>query len=576
MRDLQYQTTQKNLGIFFVPMAETCLFKLFQGRKLREVDHDVLATHAYMIAHLQKSHGLEKHSGCINTLAWNHEGTKLVSGSDDRTVVIWGKCPLEEIIMIPTGHRNNVFCASFLPGSQDESLVTSAADGYVHLLNVESGQRDVLYESEISAYCFKHCSDMFYPNHVGYVTLSDGYVVRFDTRSKSGDRVTNLRTDAWLRAAAVGRFSSPPSGTAIAFNPIDPHVIAVGTSTKMVQLFDVRDWSKPVSRIVPNFSTPAHGGSQGEAEVAVSGFDWDKRNRIIVNYCRQSVIEIDTGLLNSSDEPCRYSVGSSVIPRFWTGRLNHQTFLKEVALLGNGKYVATGGDCGNLFVWERFGTQRLILKKPADPYVLNCVAPHPYLPVLATSGIASVADIWEPTGEISEPEIETSVDESYETESEYSSEESVIVVPLNELSVEQATERLSEANILKAEGNELFRSRDLLSALEKYSELVDVLRFNCGDPIIRNQQKEILEKAFTNKAAAHMGIGQWVGAVDACREALAVNPRSVRAFVRRSKCHIRLGQFGSAIDDIERALEVDPGDAEALAVLAQIRRANTF
>ena len=94
--------------------------------------------------------------------------------------------------------------------------------------------------------------------------------------------------------------------------------------------------------------------------------------------------------------------------------------------------------------------------------------------------------------------------------------------------------------------------------------------------MIRNQQNEILEKALTNKAAAHMGIGQWNFAVDSGCEALVVNPQSVRAFVRRSKCLIRLGQYGSTIDDVERALGPDTGDTEALAVLAQIRSANTL
>lgn len=34
---------------------------------------------------------IQRHSGCVNTVQWNHEGTLLVSGSDDCYVCIYSK-----------------------------------------------------------------------------------------------------------------------------------------------------------------------------------------------------------------------------------------------------------------------------------------------------------------------------------------------------------------------------------------------------------------------------------------------------------------------------------------------------
>ena len=347
---------------------------------------------------IEKRYELQKHTGCVNTIAWNETGTKLVSGSDDRSIVIWGGDPLEVLLSVPTGHRNNVFCASFVVNCGDLYMVTSAADGCAHLLDVENGRQKVLYDGDGSGFCFKHVMEANNPSQTGLVTISDGNVVRFDLRGKRAYSVVNIRQDLNLRQLSMGRFTAPPSGTAIEFNPIMPEVVALGTSTKAVLLFDVRKFSTCLAKVVPEFTQISPDPSPGETE-AVSGLAWDKRNRLIVNYCRQSVVEMDFSMIQcKGNDPVLYRVGSTCeIPRQWTGRANHQTFLKEVALFGNGDYVVTGGDCGNIYIWERFGNQKLILKQAADPHVLNCVAPHPFIPIIASSGIASFVSIWSPS-----------------------------------------------------------------------------------------------------------------------------------------------------------------------------------
>lgn len=527
-------------------------------------DRQRLNGSAWLAASYSKSRRLEKHSGCINSVTWNQSGTKLVTGSDDRSVVLWSGEDFQPIITVPTGHRNNVFCVSFVEGSNDSELISSAADGCVHLLNIETGQREVLSGSELSWYCFKHCADPMNPRNTGLVTISDGSVIRFDLRSKEATEVLNVRQDIDLRHLSMGRFSTPPSGTDIAFNPIDPYVFALGTSTRAVLLYDTRNLSSCGSKIIPEFTVRSADSFPGETE-AVSGLDWDTRNGLIVNYCRQSVIEVNTSMVawKGSGQPVRYRVGNSEeIPRQWTGRVNHQTFLKEVALVGNGNFVATGGDCGSLFIWSRFDNQKLILKKPADPYVLNCIAPHPYLPVLATAGIASTADIWEV-----KPNASTTVAESEEASD---LEEEVDSIVREEVSSDEGRSRIDEATILRTRANICFRESDFLNALNLYNEACSVLQFRCNNDGITNNRRRELEKNFTNKAAALMSLSRWTEAIDACDDALDLNPNSTRALIRRSKCYLRLGDLTLALEDVEHVLLTDPTESDALSILDDI------
>ncbi|KAG5326622.1 DCAF6 factor, partial [Pseudoatta argentina] len=71
-----------------------------------------------------------------------------------------------------------------------------------------------------------------------------------------------------------------------------------------------------------------------------------------------------------------------------------RTMIKEANFWGN-DFVMSGSDCGHVFVWER-DTARLCMLLEADQHVVNCLQPHPYLPMLATSGIDYDVKLWAP------------------------------------------------------------------------------------------------------------------------------------------------------------------------------------
>jgi WD and tetratricopeptide repeats protein 1 len=102
------------------------------------------------------------------------------------------------------------------------------------------------------------------------------------------------------------------------------------------------------------------------------------------------------------------------------GHCNTKTDIKEANFFGqNGEYIVAGynslinvklkavnfllflrSDDGNFYIWER-KTCRLKSVYKADKAIVNCVQPHPYLPLIATSGIDHEIGLWSPQSIVS-------------------------------------------------------------------------------------------------------------------------------------------------------------------------------
>ena len=108
----------------------------------------------------------------------------------------------------------------------------------------------------------------------------------------------------------------------------------------------------------------------------------------------------------------------------------------------------------------------------------------------------------------------------------------------------------------KTLGNAAFKRGDLDTAVRCYSRAIEL------DPTTAT--------FYSNRAAAYLRLHQPAAAVDDCTEALAVDPRNVKALARRGTAYVALGSPGdlaSASADFEAALEVEPRNAQCLAAL---------
>uniref|UniRef100_A0A3Q3MEQ3 Ddb1 and cul4 associated factor 6 n=1 Tax=Mastacembelus armatus TaxID=205130 RepID=A0A3Q3MEQ3_9TELE len=81
----------------------------------------------------------------------------------------------------------------------------------------------------------------------------------------------------------------------------------------------------------------------------------------------------------------------------YKGHRNSRTMIKESCFWGK-NFVMSGSDCGHIFIWDRHTAEHLMLLE-ADNHVVNCLQPHPYDPILASSGIDYDIKIWSPLEE---------------------------------------------------------------------------------------------------------------------------------------------------------------------------------
>ncbi|XP_058396114.1 DDB1- and CUL4-associated factor 6 isoform X6 [Diceros bicornis minor] len=86
-----------------------------------------------------------------------------------------------------------------------------------------------------------------------------------------------------------------------------------------------------------------------------------------------------------------------LVKMVYKGHRNSRTMIKEANFWG-ANFVMSGSDCGHIFIWDRHTAEHLMLLE-ADNHVVNCLQPHPFDPILASSGIDYDIKIWSPLEE---------------------------------------------------------------------------------------------------------------------------------------------------------------------------------
>uniref|UniRef100_A0A914YRY3 Uncharacterized protein n=1 Tax=Panagrolaimus superbus TaxID=310955 RepID=A0A914YRY3_9BILA len=207
-------------------LFKSCHYGLLNPQSL---NHN-LKGNSTLIKKLQLSDILRGHEGCVNTIEWNSEGKLLVSGSDDRHIIVWNAAG-KELSKFPTQHDGNIFAAKFMNECNDSKIVTGAADGkvFVYQWRGNSTIEKIREWKEQSRRVKQVVLNPGNPNTF-YSCSENGFIVQYDDRADINSIVQEEQHGV----------------KSIAVNPVNYNYLAAGVSEEGIKLYDIRHTIKPV------------------------------------------------------------------------------------------------------------------------------------------------------------------------------------------------------------------------------------------------------------------------------------------------------------------------------------------
>ncbi|XP_010777013.1 DDB1- and CUL4-associated factor 6-like [Notothenia coriiceps] len=351
---------------------------------------------------------------------------------------------------IRSGHRANIFSAKFMPHTNDQEIISCSGDGVIYYTNTEKSPEHNR-QCQFTCHYGTAYEIMTVPNDP-YTFLScgeDGTVRWFDLRTKTSCTKEDCKDDILINCRRAA--------TSISISPLVPYYLAVGCSDSSVRIYDRRMLG---TRATGNYMgrgttgmcvrfVPAHLSNKS-CRVTSLCYSADGQE-VLVSYSSDYIYLFDPKddqareLKGPSEErreelrqppsearpppgrgglmltfyPFHYARGRQSPERVSDGRgmsdmlsrgsrrparlraaeePDRQTLsgreIKESCFWGD-NFVMSGSDCGHIFIWDRHTGEHLMLLE-ADNHVVNCLQPHPYDPILASSGIDYDIKIWSP------------------------------------------------------------------------------------------------------------------------------------------------------------------------------------
>ena len=327
---------------------------------------------------------LEGHEGCVNSLSFNMSGSRIASGSDDLSVIVWDWQKGEKVLQYNTGHRANVFQSKIMPG--DLTIASCSRDGQVRLAELATAGH--LRSTKRLAQHKGPAHKMALIPGTGHSLLSageDGQVFMIDIRELKPDKILLLKNDKDKKIPIYSIHS----------NPVDGNIFCTTGRDQFVRVFDRRYLapgtnSPELHKLCPEHLSTAH---ELKAYITCAVFNHNG-SQILGSYNDEDIYLFEPNNTEKEDK----------VTNMFRGHRNNAT-VKGVNFYGpESEYVVSGSDCGNIFIWERESSALVKLAHGDEGGVVNVLEPHPNLPVLATSGLDDDVKIWQPGPEMDDME----------------------------------------------------------------------------------------------------------------------------------------------------------------------------
>uniref|UniRef100_G3U723 Uncharacterized protein n=1 Tax=Loxodonta africana TaxID=9785 RepID=G3U723_LOXAF len=327
--------------------------------------------------HLQ--YELAGHIGCVNTVHFNQRGTWLASASDDLRVMVWDWARGQPLLNFSSGHKSNVFQAKFLPNCGDATLAMCSRDGQVRIAELSDAPYCKNTKRVAQHRGASHKLALEPDSPFKFLTSGeDAVVFAIDLRQgRPASKVVVTKE----RERKVGLYT-------IYVNPANIHQFAVGGRDQFVRIYDQRKINQDENNGVLKKFCPYHLiNSDTRTNITCLVYSHDG-TELLVSYNDEDIY-----LFNSS-----HNDGAQYVKRY-KGHRNSAT-VKGVNFYGpKSEFVMSGSDCGHIFFWEKSSCQIIQFMEGDVAGSVNCLEPHPYLPVMASCGLDHDVKIWAPTAE---------------------------------------------------------------------------------------------------------------------------------------------------------------------------------
>lgn len=308
---------------------------------------------------------LLSHYGCVNAIEFSNQGDLLVSGGDDRRVLLW---KVEQTIQnvgkpvaMKAQHISNIFCLGY--DSSKTKIFSAGNDDQVIVHDLRTGDvvNFFLHEKPVYGLSVHPHNDNVFAS-----ACDDGRVLIFDIRGSSA-------METFCLAQYKTAFHS------VMFNPIEPRMLATANAKEGVSLWDIRKPLEPVLRY----------GNESSAQSCMNVTFNAAGNRLLA--------------LRRRLPPILYAVDSTThLCQFDHPGYYNSCTMKSCCFAGDSdEYVLSGSDDFNLYMWKIppkdvkwVNSAHMVLRGHRS--IVNQVRYNQASCIIASSGVEKLIKIWSP------------------------------------------------------------------------------------------------------------------------------------------------------------------------------------